>query len=103
MQWAGELYCNRLKARQAGGTVSQYKKLYCDRSRGLAGRGHDTINCIVTGESLAARDFVSQYAGVYYGIQQAEQAHSSRLSYIAAHRRLSRHTVGSAMLWHIEG
>ena len=44
----------------------------------------------------------SQYSRLYYGTQQAEQAHS-RLSCIVAHSRLSRHTASSTVLWHTAG
>ena len=39
--------------------------LYRDRSGGLAGKGYDTINCIVTGKGLNGCGPVSRYNELY--------------------------------------
>ena len=53
---------------------------------------------------LGCRGFVSQYTKcIVTGEAWATGACHNTLRCIVAHRRLSRHTVGSAVLWHIEG
>ena len=92
-----KLYCGKKKLGLVG-TVLQYTMVYCDRgARGKAGLCHNTTqpshdtaqalgawHWLVRGRRAQARDT---------GGQQPEQAYNS----------LSRHTVGSTVLWHIEG
>ena len=60
-------------------------------------------NCIAIEDCIAAWVYssLSRHIAALAGMQQPEQAYS-RLGCIVAYRRLSRHTVGSAVLWHIE-
>ena len=96
------------------GTVSQYTLVYCDRgARGKAGLcrnttqpSHDTAQTLGVGRAAQARAGAlgasEPGVGARHGGQQAEQAYN-RIDCIVAYRRLNRHTVGSVVLWHIEG
>ena len=83
----------------------QWSRLLHFRSGKEATRGLKKKKEKVTGAGMGYCPFSrieSQYSRLYCGTQQAEQAHN-RLSCIVAPSRLSRHTAGSAVLWHAAG